>query len=81
MKNDTESLCLIPDSVKEKIDLYPRLPATWHDRSWIRNTNSGRIPDHLRGDYITHPQAIKNAVCRVFGFLKRYAQPWQNWGK
>ena len=81
MKHETETLGLIPDSLKSKLDLSPRLPATWHNRSWIRKTSSGRIPDHLRDGYITYPQAIKNAVSRVFGLLKRYAQPWRNRSK
>ena len=82
MKHDTENLGLIPDSIKEKIDLAPRTPATWHKprRGWTEARRQ-RVLENLGRDHTTHPQAIKNAVSRVFGFLKRYAQPLRNRGK
>lgn len=81
MQDTRDCLRHIADAVRKPVPLPVARPACWHDRSWISDTGSSRIPDHMRKNYITHPQAIKNAVSRVFGYLKRYAQPWRNRGK
>jgi len=79
MKHDTESLGLIPDSIKEKIDLTPRIPATWHNprRGWSEASRQ-RVLENLGRDHTTHPQAIKRFFNSILGSLLRYAKPWRN---
>lgn len=77
MKDDLESIRLVMDVVREKVNLPVARPAGWHDRAWIKNTGSGRIPEHLRDNYVTHPQAIKNLIGNALRKLKGYAIPWR----
>lgn len=82
MKHDTENLGLIPDSIKEKIDLAPRTPATWHKprRGWTEARRQ-RVLENLGRDHTTHPQAIKSFLNGFLSLLSRYSLSWRNRGK
>ena len=82
MKDDAESIGLIPDSIKEKVDLSPRCPATWHNpRRDHSESSRQRVLDNLRRDNTTHPQAIKRFLNSLFSRLARYTLPWRNRGQ
>lgn len=58
MESDPEHIKLMRQVFGNNAELPVARPACWHDRRWIRDAGSSRIPDHLRLDYKTHPERI-----------------------
>lgn len=82
MKHDTDSIKMVMQVIGK--DLHTPLPIPPGPHYSWRKTSVTRIDgvaEHFRPGFRTYPERIKDAVSRVFGLLKRYAQPWRNRGK
>lgn len=67
MEDDPEALALIRYVVHKEVHLPVALPACLHNRIRHSYTDGGGIPDHLKLDYRTYPQIIKDFFRNVFG--------------
>ena len=71
MKTNFEDDEIIPHSVREKIDLPVARPAGWHNPRHHPSASGESLPKHLRLDYRTRPQAIKDFFRKFLAQLKR----------
>lgn len=73
VKFDQEPLGLIPDSLKEPVNLHPMptWPATFHASRRRDLPTPSERPKHLRLDYVTYPQAVRNFANRLHLFFSR----------
>ncbi len=71
MKDSFEGGQIIPHAAREKIDLPVARHAGLHTPRHDPSASGGSIPKHLRLDYRTHPQAIKDFFRNLLARLKR----------
>lgn len=69
---DREPLGLIPDSLKEPVDLHPMptWPATFHaSRRLGGQPSPSQSPKHHRLDYVSYPQIVRNFARRLLNLV------------
>ena len=70
MEHELQSFHLVGDVIRREVDLPVARPAGSHDRAWIAKTGSGSIPEHLRLNYRTKPQRIRDFFSHLLGQLR-----------
>ncbi len=69
MEDGPEALALIRLVVRKEVELPVALPACLHNPRRRTESNSD-IPDHLKLDYRTYPQQIKDFFRRLVASVK-----------
>ena len=70
VENNLEDFKLIADVVREKVELPVMHPAGWHNSRRNADSCNGRIPDHLRVNFRTYPQRIKDFFSNILRRLQ-----------
>jgi hypothetical protein len=75
MKYDPESIRILSEAIREKVDLPVARPTGWHNPRRREDPNVGGLSDDTNVHHISKPKGFKHLVGNLLGFFKRSGLP------